>query len=122
MTRRRIIVAACCGFACLLALGALHLLPPPWSRFIGWLAFVLWCVSLYAFFYNEGQYSSWSCPRCGERFHWKQYRFGRNINPFARRCLDCGLPKWVETDPDPDLKRKFDPFRTDKILGLRDTL
>jgi hypothetical protein len=120
--RRRIIVAACVGLACLLLLGEVRLLPPLWSRSIGLAALASWCVSLYTFFYNEGQYCSWSCPRCGERFHWKQYRFGRNVNPFARRCLHCALPKWAETDPNPDLKRQLDPFRTDKILGLNDTL
>jgi len=78
------------------------------------------CVT-YQFFHIQYLYVTWTCPRCGNQFHWKQYRFGRNINPFASRCLHCGLPKWAETDPDPALKQKLDPFRTDKILGLGNT-
>ena len=32
---------------------------------------------------------SWSCPRCGKRFH-RRNGYG---NLYARRCLNCGLPK-----------------------------
>src|SRR5262245_55466552 len=34
------------------------------------------------------------CPRCGKRFFatwWYQ-------NPFARKCVHCGLPKWAGSD------------------------
>ena len=38
----------------------------------------------------------WRCPRCGKPFHaakgWH--------NGLARRCLNCGLPKWAGHDPD----------------------
>lgn len=40
----------------------------------------------------------WRCPRCGRAFFFaKGYR-----NPFARRCMHCGLPKWRRS-PGPDL-------------------
>jgi predicted RNA-binding Zn-ribbon protein involved in translation (DUF1610 family) len=38
------------------------------------------------------------CPRCGKRFFFR----GRGVvgfhNPLARRCLNCGLPKWEECE------------------------
>ena len=33
----------------------------------------------------------WPCPRCGRSFH-VSWLYG---NPFARRCVNCGLPKWT---------------------------
>jgi hypothetical protein len=33
----------------------------------------------------------WACPRCGRPFHLGWF-YG---NPFARRCVHCGLPKWA---------------------------
>lgn len=39
--------------------------------------------------------SSLRCPRCGERF----FRRGRQYrNEFARKCVNCGLPKWALAD------------------------
>ena len=37
-----------------------------------------------------------ACPRCRRRF-FQAWRWG---NPFASRCLHCGLPKWATRDPD----------------------
>jgi predicted RNA-binding Zn-ribbon protein involved in translation (DUF1610 family) len=39
--------------------------------------------------------SSFRCPSCGEQFHYRKrwFAFGA-YNPFARRCVHCGLPKW----------------------------
>jgi hypothetical protein len=34
---------------------------------------------------------------------------------FARRCVNCGLQKWVASEPDPKLKREL---RDDSILKL----
>lgn len=43
------------------------------------------------------------CPRCGEPFFHKfderPWRQDWRHNPFARRCLHCGLPKWATRDP-----------------------
>jgi len=36
------------------------------------------------------------CPRCGLPF----LRGPAGENGFARRCLNCGLPKWAPRDPD----------------------
>jgi hypothetical protein len=119
--RRRIIVIAASCLAALLIIDVLPSLPRVWNKVFGLAIFVTWIVLLITFFYRVHQYHLWSCPRCGRPFHFKQYRLGRISNPFARRCLNCGLPKWAETDPDPNLKHRFDPFRTDKILGIGDT-
>jgi hypothetical protein len=59
----------------------------------------------------------WSCPRCGNLFH-AQYKVGHMANPFARKCIHCGLPKWADPDPDPRLKLELYPFRSDQIYKL----
>jgi hypothetical protein len=33
----------------------------------------------------------WKCPRCVEPFFYA----GLLRNPFARKCMHCGLPKWA---------------------------
>jgi hypothetical protein len=68
--------------------------------------------------FTIGEHTYWACPRCGKSFHEVCGTFGRWVNPFARRCLNCGLPKWVESDPNPNLKLELNPFRTDTIFGL----
>ncbi len=35
----------------------------------------------------------WPCPRCGRPFH-VTWWYG---NPWGRRCVHCGLPKWTST-------------------------
>lgn len=34
------------------------------------------------------------CPRCRQKF----FMAFSHYNPFARRCVHCGLPKWSRTD------------------------
>jgi len=47
-------------------------------------------------------YQKWNfaCPRCGEMFFRKfdarPSRRDWQHNPFARRCMHCGLAKWAE--------------------------
>jgi hypothetical protein len=38
---------------------------------------------------------AWPCPRCAKPF----LRGPTGSNGFARRCLNCGLPKWSPRDP-----------------------
>ena len=46
-------------------------------------------------------YRKWNlrCPRCGELFFHafddRPWRMVWRHNPFARRCMHCGLPKWA---------------------------
>jgi hypothetical protein len=47
----------------------------------------------------------WTCPRCGNPF----FQFVFYSNPFAQRCVHCGLPKW-STDPGaPDTRSGLPP-------------
>ena len=43
------------------------------------------------------------CPRCGGTFFSKwdgrPWRQATQSNMFARRCMQCGLPKWALRDP-----------------------
>ena len=39
--------------------------------------------------------SSFKCPRCGKYFFSRRFYF----NGFTKKCLNCGLPKWAESDP-----------------------
>jgi hypothetical protein len=60
-----------------------------WMIVCSWIGYVKWNVR---------------CPRCGELFFRKfDDRPGRMVwqhNPFARRCMHCGLPKWAARDPE----------------------
>jgi hypothetical protein len=42
---------------------------------------------LVAFVITGVRWRLWHCPRCQGHFFL--------LNPFARRCLSCGLPKWA---------------------------
>lgn len=88
---------------------------------LGPLLVLVWAVSVATFFVTLIQYSYWPCPRCGESFHHKSRGLSRFNNPFANRCINCGLPKWAMSDPDQKLKQYFDPFRTDVVFKLEDT-
>ena len=50
--------------------------------------------------------SNLQCPRCGELFFRKfdnrPWRMGWQHNPFARRCMHCGLRKWA-AHPNPQI-------------------
>jgi 4-amino-4-deoxy-L-arabinose transferase-like glycosyltransferase len=76
-----IIVASLAAFLAKLSLGdlAFAVLAPAWG-----LAFVVVAVRLQFFL----------CPRCHRHFS-KAFWYG---NPFARKCVHCGLPKWSESD------------------------
>jgi hypothetical protein len=67
--------------------------------------FFLACAWLLAFALIGYRTSNFACPRCGELFFHKfddrpWRRVWRN-NPFARRCLHCGLPKWAVASSGP---------------------
>jgi hypothetical protein len=65
-------------------------------------AALLWMVAFAVIGYQK---SNFECPRCGELFFRKfddrRWRRDWLHNPFARRCMHCGLPKWAARDPDP---------------------
>jgi hypothetical protein len=120
--RKRVLVSVLAGA------GVLVLVPlvttyasPSAAKVIGLGLFATWVVLLLRFFFVSGEYGYWSCPRCGKPFHCVARWYGRWNNPFARRCVHCGLPKWVESDPDPILKHEVDPFRNDSIFKLGDS-
>jgi hypothetical protein len=94
--RRRIFRVAIAGVAVAALVSVIGVLRGTIARALGVILFVAWVAVLIRFFVTLGEYSYWSCPRCGEPFHDKIRWFGRWNNPFARRCLHCGLLKWVE--------------------------
>ena len=108
--------------AVILILGAVPLVTTDVSlssaKIIGLVLFAAWVIVLLRFFFVSGEYVYWSCPRCGKPYHYLVRWYGRWNNPFARHCVHCGLPKWVDSDPDPKLKRQLDPFRSDSIFKL----
>src|SRR5437660_4888249 len=57
-------------------------------------------------------------PEMRQAFHYIARSYGRWNNPFARHCAHCGLPKWVDSDPDPNLKSELDPLRSNSIFKL----
>lgn len=87
---------------------------------MGFAVFGVWAIIVYTLFIGNAQYMLWSCPRCGKPFHTRISRFGRWGNPFARRCINCGLPRWIQSDPDPILKQELSPFRIDVTFKLAD--
>ena len=91
---------------------------PSAAKIIGLALFAAWAVVLVRFLFVFGEYVYWSCPRCGKTFHYVTHWYGRWNNPFAKHCVHCGLPKWVDVDPDPKLKHELDPLRRDSMLKL----
>ena len=69
-----------------------------WLAFLGYLPgmALLWMVLVGAIGYRKFNFT---CPRCGELFFRafdpRPWRQDWRHNPFARRCLHCGLPKWA---------------------------
>jgi hypothetical protein len=118
--QRRLLIVAIAGVT------IVALVPVTWfvhgtvATALGWTLYVAWVAFLFGFFITMAEYGNWSCPRCGKPFHYEARRFNRWADPFARRCPHCGLPKWVESDPDPQRKHEFDPFRIDGVLKLGD--
>ena len=80
------------------------------ARVLGWagegnaifLAAFVWMIGFALVGYQTGNFR---CPRCGELFFRKfddrPWRGAWQHNPFARRCMHCGLPKWAAVDPGP---------------------
>jgi len=75
------------------------------SRALGWtrgdgtaifFAAFVWMIALAVIGYQK---SNFRCPRCSELFFHKfddrPWRRVWQHNPFARRCMHCGLPKWA---------------------------
>ena len=76
-----------------------------WTRGNGAPIFVAIAVWMIAFAIVGYQKSNFACPRCGKpffrRFDDRPWRRSWVHNPFARRCMHCGLPKWSGRDPAP---------------------
>ena len=53
-------------------------------------------VVMAAFAWTGYEVGSFRCPRCGEYFHSCYWGGLPYRNPLARRCLNCGLPKWSD--------------------------
>jgi predicted RNA-binding Zn-ribbon protein involved in translation (DUF1610 family) len=115
---RRMLRVAGTGVALLLAVPLSAYVPHSAAKIIGLALLVGWVGVLLRYFFLSYEYVYWSCPRCGEPFHYRTKWYGRWNNPFAQRCVHCGLPKWVDSDPDPKLKRELDPFRSDSTFKL----
>lgn len=85
---------------------------------LGLLFFLAWVGCIVTFLVTLIQHTYWPCPRCGDSFHRRSGALHNFNNPFANRCVNCGLPKWAMSDPDQKLKQYYDPFRTDMIFKL----
>lgn len=118
--RRRLLKVALAGVAVAAFVPLSRLAHGTVATALGMLLFFAWVALVIRFFFVVAEYSYWSCPRCGKPFHYRIRWFGRWNNPFARRCVHCGLPKWVDSDPDPKRKHELAPFRTDSVLKLGD--
>ena len=117
--RRRIFRVAAAGAIILVAVPLVTMyLSVSAAKIIGLVLVAGWAVVLLRFFFVSGEYVYWPCPRCGKPFHYLVRWYGRWNNPFARHCVHCGLPKWVDSDPDPKLKHELDPFRSDSVFKL----
>ena len=53
--------------------------------------FVTFALCGFAIQIYESRLRMFCCPRCKKRFFKSHYRY----NSFARRCLNCGLPKYA---------------------------
>jgi hypothetical protein len=75
---------------------------------------IAWAAILVKLLLLQIEYSYWSCPRYGKRFHVRQGGLGWG-NLFANRCVNCGLTKWTASEPDQQLKREV---RAGSVLKL----
>lgn len=73
-------------------------LPPSISKMGAFVLLVVWIFLVTKILKAYSQYTYWLCPRCGEPFHYAIGWLGRLNNPFARRCVHCGLRKWAVDD------------------------
>lgn len=60
----------------------------------GHILFIAWLVIIVNILVSHFRLSFWRCPECGKPFH-VSWLYG---NPFARRCVHCGMPKWGPND------------------------
>jgi len=77
------------------------------AKIIGLVLFAAWVVVLLRFFFVSSEYVYWSCPM-------------RQALPLSR-ALVWQMEQSVRSpnsDPDPKLKRKLDPFRGDSLFKL----
>jgi hypothetical protein len=74
-----------------------------WTHGDGGAIFFAASVWMLAFLVIGYRKSNFQCPRCGElffhRFDGRLWRRDWQHNPFARRCMHCGLPKWASANP-----------------------
>ena len=70
-------------------------LPSSISKMGAFVLLVVWILLVTNFLKAYSQYTYWLCPRCGEPFHYAIGWLGRLNNPFAPRCVHCGLRKWA---------------------------
>jgi hypothetical protein len=59
-----------------------------------WVLGLTWIV---AFLVADIRLACFRCPRCHHMFFWGLWY----SNPFARKCLHCGLLKWSNSDSPP---------------------
>ncbi len=118
--RRRLLTVAFAGAAVFALVPLTRFASQGFSKVWGFALFVVWAFLLLRFFLVSGEYVYWSCPRCGKPYHYSSRWYGRWNNPLARRCVHCGLPKWADSDPAPNLKHELDPFRSDSNFKLGD--
>lgn len=62
--------------------------------------FTAWIFSVVKILQAYRHYTYGLCPGCGEHFHYSTSWLGRLNNPFAGRCLHCGLQKWADNASD----------------------
>jgi len=118
--RKRMLILAIALFAWMLSIHPVNFLVDRLSPAFAFGWFAIYPALILMLFVTVGEHTLWPCPRCGQPFHEFFGTFWRWVNPFTRRCLNCGLQKWVESDPEPKLKRALNPFRTDSLLKLND--
>lgn len=62
---------------------------------IGIVSALLTIAGLLLYIVRSIQAQRFQCPRCGEHYFYRGSGWGTPTNPFARRCIHCGLPKWA---------------------------
>lgn len=94
--RRSKLFVVIAGVLILLLVPPSNHVPKPIGTALGYVLFAGWIVVTLTLFVSYSQFACWDCPRCGKPYHMKSGFLWRWINPFARRCLHCKLPKWEE--------------------------
>src|SRR5580698_10319874 len=116
--RRQMFRVAGAGVALLLVVPLDAYVSRSVAKIVGLALLGCWVGLLLKYFLLSHEYVYWSCPRCGGPFHFRTKWYGRWNNPFAHRCVHCGLPKWADSDSDPKVKREINPFRSDSTFKL----